>query len=371
MPLFEMTPNSFEAVTAGSFPELGIGERADIQRLLRGQISILGEELLVLAEEFGDWKESKRRIDLLAVDRDANLVVIELKRTQDGGHMELQAIRYASMVAAMTFERAAAIYAAFKSEPIDAAKKQLLEFIGWHEPDEDAFANQVRIVLVSADFSKELTTAVLWLREHEIDIRCIRLQPYTVAGKTLVDVQPIIPLPEAEEYTVRLREKEQEERRNRSGRWSAESRQFCIDYWNGVLDAIRPSGILQTDGKAMRKEDMRFKVNWPTFYLKAYFSRRAPKMSVWLQPRGSLATEHYESLKVHQAEIDKAFGAGLLWQDEELSITYRLDGYDANIRTEWTRQHQLIAKTVIALYNATKPYVEPLLGDEAGEDDEA
>jgi len=33
-------------------------------------------------------------------------VVIELKRTNDGGHMELQAIRYASMVSAMTFERA-------------------------------------------------------------------------------------------------------------------------------------------------------------------------------------------------------------------------------------------------------------------------
>jgi hypothetical protein len=371
MPLFEMTPNSFEAVTAGSFPELGIGERADIQRLLRGQAEILGEDLLVVAEEFGDWKESKRRIDLLAIDRDANLVVIELKRTQDGGHMELQALRYASMVAAMTFERAAAIYAAFISESIDAAKTKLLEFIGWHEPDEDAFANQVRIVLVSADFSKELTTAVLWLREHDIDIRCIRLQPYTLHGKTLVDVQPIIPLPEAEEYTVRLREKEQEERRSRSGRWSAESRQFCVDYWNGVLDAIRPSGILQADAKAMRKEDMRFKVNWPAFYLKAYFSRRTPKMSVWLQPRGEMARQHYEALRAHQVEIDKAFGPGLLWQEDERSITHRLDGYDANIRSDWPRQHQLIAKTVISLYHATKPYVEPLLGDDAGEGDEA
>lgn len=29
----------------------------------------------------------------------ANLVIIELKCTQDGGHMELHAIRYAAMVA--------------------------------------------------------------------------------------------------------------------------------------------------------------------------------------------------------------------------------------------------------------------------------
>ena len=48
---------------------------------------------MVLAEEFGDWQDSRRRIDLLCLDRDAGLVVVELKRTEDGGHMELQAIR--------------------------------------------------------------------------------------------------------------------------------------------------------------------------------------------------------------------------------------------------------------------------------------
>lgn len=64
-------------------------------------------------EEFGDWDNSRRRIDLLAIDPQANFAVIELKRTNDGGHMELQAIRYASMISAMTFERAAQIHAEF------------------------------------------------------------------------------------------------------------------------------------------------------------------------------------------------------------------------------------------------------------------
>ena len=53
---------------------------------------------MVLAEEFGEWEASRRRIDLLVLDKDANLVVVELKRTDDGGHMELQALRYAAMV---------------------------------------------------------------------------------------------------------------------------------------------------------------------------------------------------------------------------------------------------------------------------------
>lgn len=113
MPLYEMTSDSFRPLSEASFADLRIRERDDLQRLLRTQIEVLADDLYVLTEEFGDWEDSRRRIDLLAIDQQANLVVIELKRTNDGGHMELQAIRYASMVSAMTFERAAQIHAEF------------------------------------------------------------------------------------------------------------------------------------------------------------------------------------------------------------------------------------------------------------------
>ena len=115
------------------------------------------------------WEDSRRRIDLLAIDKEAKLVVIELKRTQDGGHMDLQAIRYASMVSAMTFERAVQIHADFlqnQGDPPEEARSRILGFLGWSEASEDDFADDVRILLVSEDFGKELTTAVLWLRDR-------------------------------------------------------------------------------------------------------------------------------------------------------------------------------------------------------------
>ena len=62
--------------------------------------------MLIVSEEFGGWEDSRRRIDLLGLDRQANLVVIELKRSENGGHMELQALRYAAMISKMTFEAA-------------------------------------------------------------------------------------------------------------------------------------------------------------------------------------------------------------------------------------------------------------------------
>ncbi len=41
-----------------------------------------------------------------------------------------------------------------------------------------------------------------------MDIRCIRLIPYKVDGQGLVDIQQVLPLPEAADYQVKLRRKD-------------------------------------------------------------------------------------------------------------------------------------------------------------------
>jgi hypothetical protein len=219
MPIYEFAPDRIQPLSKTTFSAMQLHERRDLQRLLRAKISVIAPDTLVIAEEFGDWDESRRRIDLLGIDRDANLVVIELKRTEDGGHMELQAIRYAAMVSTMTFDQAADVFGRYLGQIGKAeadARGELLDFLGWDQPDEDAFGQDVRIVLGSAEFSRELTTAVLWLIERGIDIRCVRLQPYSLDGRTLVDVQQIIPLPEVAEYQVRVTEKKRKEREART-----------------------------------------------------------------------------------------------------------------------------------------------------------
>lgn len=218
-----MTKDAIQLLPETSFPLQGIRERGDLQRLLRLNISVVAPDVLVIAEEFAEWEDSKRRVDLLGVDQAANLVVIELKRGDDGGHMELQAIRYAAMVSKMTFEHAVDVFQSFLDrlgERADA-RSRLLKFLDWDEPHEDRFAQDVRIVLVSADFSKELTTAVLWLNEHEMDIQCVRLKPYDSGQGVVIDAQKIIPLPEASDYQERVRHKAVEEREARkdTGYW--------------------------------------------------------------------------------------------------------------------------------------------------------
>lgn len=64
MAIFQVTPDKLKALSETSFGNESIMERKDIQRLLRDQISVLDERLLVVAEEFGDWLDSSRRIGI-------------------------------------------------------------------------------------------------------------------------------------------------------------------------------------------------------------------------------------------------------------------------------------------------------------------
>ena len=80
MAIFEVKQNGMTRLTRTSLAAESIQERRDLQRLLRVQISEILPDVLIISEEFGEWDDSRRRIDLLGLDRRANLVVIELKR---------------------------------------------------------------------------------------------------------------------------------------------------------------------------------------------------------------------------------------------------------------------------------------------------
>ena len=67
-----------------------------------------------------------------------------------------------------------------------------------------------RIILVAPDFPTELATSVLWLNDAGLDIRCVRLLLYRTGEQLFVDTGQVIPLPEASDYLVRVREKAKE-----------------------------------------------------------------------------------------------------------------------------------------------------------------
>jgi hypothetical protein len=217
------------------------------------------------------------------------------------------------MVSAMTFERAEQIHADFLTrmgEPGAEARDRMLTFLGWDEPDEESFAPDVRILLVSEDFGKELTTAVLWLRDHDIDIRCVRLRPYRDCDKRLIDVQQIIPLPEANDYQVQLREKEQVGRKKRAERYDER-----LKFWEGVVALCRDRKTRHANIKpgsfhwigassGIRGLGFNYVVTQDSSTAEIYIDRGD----------GEENKRIFDHLHARKDEIEKSFGGPIMWE---------------------------------------------------------
>ena len=258
MSLWEFRENAILPLEPTVFADEEVRELAHLQEVLARNISAIGPDLLVIAQEYSAWEDSRRRIDILALDREANLVVIELKRTEDGGHMDLQAIRYAAMVSTMTFAKAVEAFEHYlrRSGVDDDAEVKMLEFLEWDEPVEEEFANDVSIILASADFSREITTAVLWLNsKYAIDIRCVRLKPYKLDGRLVLDIQQIVPLREATEYQVQLRKKAVEQRTARQG--SRDYTRYDLTLAGGTYSALPKNRLMLHIARAVVKSGVR------------------------------------------------------------------------------------------------------------------
>lgn len=366
MAIYEIGEEGMRAIEETSYASEGFSERRDLQRLLRNRIEAVAEGVLLIAEEFCDWEDSRRRIDLLGIDKEANLVVIELKCADDGSHMELQAIRYAAMVSTMTFDKAVETLATFHQRDEAEAHTELLEFLSWEEPDEERFAQDVRIVLVSPDFSKEITTAVIWLNERDLDIRCVRVKPYKYETRVLLDVQQVIPLPEAQEYQVRIREKAQKEREDREDK---ESRQYLRkEFWRQLLERslgksrlftnVSPSddGWLAAGGGV---SDVHY-----TYRIRKYDA----SIELVLEGPEDKNKAYFDQLRSHQQEIEQAFGAILDWDRGDgkvkSGISGQIDagGYRSDRQT-WPEAQDTMIQAMGRLETAMKPYIARLKGE--------
>ena len=101
------------------------------------------------------------------------------------------------------------MYAAYHDLDENAATAALLDLLGGSEDELPVIDDTPRIVLVAGDFRPEVTTTVLWLIDNfeNMDIRCVRLQPFEIGGRIIVSSEVIIPLPEAEQYRLNVQRK--------------------------------------------------------------------------------------------------------------------------------------------------------------------
>lgn len=220
-----------------SFSELGFKEREDLQEWIANNPSCLGEDLLIIQKEFDGFNDTNERLDLLALDKNGDIVVIENKLDDSGRDVSWQALKYVSYCSTLTNQQIVDVYQDYlNKQGIDEnAQERIVEFLDIESIDELSMnSGEQRMILIAGRFRKEVTSTIMWLLNHNIKAQCFKTTIYKFDGKVMLDINQIIPVKEAEEYIIRMADKTRQEKDTVDRKQGIQK--LRLEFWASLLD---------------------------------------------------------------------------------------------------------------------------------------
>lgn len=345
----DLSKNRIQKLEEKRFSALNLREREHLQEWLANQPDALGEDLLIIQKEFDGFADTRERLDLLALDSDGQLVVIENKLDDSGRDVTWQALKYAAYVSSLTKAQIIDIYQQYldRHEGGGNAVLRICEFLDVEALDEVVLnpGHDQRLMFIAANFRKEVTSTVLWLREHRIDARCFKVVPYVFDEELFVDIQPVIPTPEAADFMIGMAEKESEARTAEGEKRRGNN--VRSEYWAVTLEAMRDAGMAlyqnispSTDhwlsaGSGLASCPYRLIFLKKKIRVEFSFGRTSADENKWLFD---------ELLKSRQA-IETVFGNELTWlrlddyKESRLFFAKECEGYNRENWPEYAAWH--------------------------------
>ncbi len=331
MYLIDKENNSLVRVEECSFSDLGMSERYNLQEWIAKEPSSLGEELLIIQKEFDGFSDTRERLDLLALDKLGNLVIIENKLDDSGRDVTWQAIKYASYCSSLTKQDIIEIYQRYLGASANAEEMLSDFFDGKDLSDvEINVGNSQRIFLVAANFRKEVTSSVMWLLNFNLRIKCFKVTPYKYNDKLLLDFDQIIPIKDADDYTIKIASKKQSENQDsEASRITHSNRQ---KFWAEFIEYNRQHNGLYRDSSDTSGEGLSKNVKGlagTKIYVLIY--KNHTRTEVYINHSDKDKNKRlFDYLYTHKEEIEQQFGGELTWQrlDDRNASRIRIDRDD-------------------------------------------
>lgn len=159
------------------------------------------------------------------------------------------------------------------------------------------------------NYRKEVTSTVLWLRNHDINIQCIRATPYGMGDDMFLQIEQIIPLPETSEFMIEIKEKEKEEK----------DKSHAVEQTEAAL--IKFWGLLKRDLE-LHKLDFLTRVSAQPHYSLGFWKgpgkfafcigRQAFRVELYFS--NDPDKQYFDSMSKYREEIDRSFDGTIIWE---------------------------------------------------------
>ncbi len=340
-------------LTKRTFKEAGLREREDLQEWIANRPNIFGEDLLIIQKEFDKFDKTAERFDLLALDKKGHLVIIENKRDTSDKNVVWQALKYGAYCSTLKTSQIISIYQNYLDKYDKGnAEEKISEFFdndNIEELDLNAGENQ-RFILVAGEFPPEVTSTALWLIKNNIDVQCFKVALFSLKEELLLNVSKIIPPPDAEDYMVRLAEKNIEEKQTAKNQEA--KKEFHFKFWKKTLDSFKEKNIGTFDNISPSQDPwVGVATGIPNCAYNLVFQKKGIRVEIYLNRFSKEENEKiYDFIHERKETLEKNFGYEMTWDrlDEgktkccRISYSKELYSYDEknwDDIIEWFAEH--------------------------------
>lgn len=362
MYLINKDKNDIEQLEEVTFKSAGFKERQHLQEWIAKNPQSLGEELLIIQKEFAGFDDTSERLDILALDKKGNLVVIENKLDDTGRNVVWQSLKYASYCSSLTSEGIEDIFDEYlKKNGIKESAKQLLEDFFDDEDFKEKLntGDSQRIIMVAHEFRKEVTSTVLWLLNYGLRVQCFKVVPYKLGEKFLLDFSQIIPIKEAEDYIIKVASKNREEIGNQEELENRYSVRY--EFWTEFLKEVNKKNNLCANLSPSKDAWIGIGSGVSGININLVVTRSYARVEVYINKGVAQNKEVFDYFFGQKEQIEKDFGAPLIWarMDDKVTcrIKWQLDGVSIFEEADHKKMNDFL---IDGLEKMKKAFAEPI-----------
>ena len=235
--LYKVKSNTIESTDKVEFSRENLSEQ-DIEDWVEDKPKVLGEPLKIIARQLR-IQEVGDRLDLLAIDKQGNLVIIELKSDVVKSDATLQAVKYASYLSDWKYEQIDRQMERYYNENNEEEYDSLEEIENFCEDDYEINDEQ-RIILAGREIRPRTNSVALWLRKEGVDIKITKLEPWKDGKDIYLYPRVIIPLPAEEEFHISVTDDKSQPWKRNGKEWHLNNRcsDDSADLLNSFIDLV-------------------------------------------------------------------------------------------------------------------------------------
>ena len=361
--IIDKEKNRISSLSKKTFTELGFKERENLQEWIANNPEALGEELLIIQKEFDGFNDTRERLDLLALDKQGNIVVIENKLDDSGRDVTWQVLKYASYASSLNKENILKIYQSYLGNTGNAEDK-LREFFNkeFGELNLNQGSKQ-RIIMVAGLFRKEVTSTVLWLMSYNVRIQCFKVTPYVLGDNLFLDLEQILPLKDADQYIISMAEKVRDDIASQES--SNTSNNLRLEFWEQFINFNNSKNSFTKNLSPSRDSWIGISIGISGISINSVVSKNYARNEIYIN-RGDKQKnkEIFDFFEKHKSEIENEYGNHLEWERMDDRVTCRIKDQlnEVNVfnKEDWGKMNDFLQTTLVKMEKAFREPVKKL-----------